>query len=569
MAGLGRMADLILGSGRASQTAASAYETATEKTNKFADAINKYADDLRKVEPAGKSASQTASDLTTTNNKLAAAAAEAAKGVNKQAEEVASLKQKQSDLTAAIHAGLDADGSWTKALIEVNKQLAEEAAKADAATGAIGKHTEANKAQSSSANDLLNAFQGLAEAQEKFSNVAAGTLTETTKLTIALRAQAAPLNALVSAHQNLATALAMEFSPLRAQTQELDAQATAVDALRAAQQGLANAKALQPYAKQIQEYKDATAAILGLSDATDKNADAARAASAADEQAAQAASDYGNSAAAASGTNPLEGTGTVTRDAGALAGLSGAVSTNTTALNKSTDKYTEAIQAMQTLASGLEGRIATDNAIIAAAAAMQKPTPPDVSAGATQSRAPGAYGGDQNASFFSDANSREQFLGQFGIKGNEQTQAAERAYALQLKQYTQMQAAAIQAQADADQARQQLAEVNWWLSVLTWWQSKAAAGDPNPAKFAQGGDFTVLGRPGTDANVVSFRATSGEKVSIRTPEQSRAAAASSVVVNFTIHTPDAAGLKSSRSAIVNQVSKAVAKAASIQGRSGR
>lgn len=43
-------------------------------------------------------------------------------------------------------------------------------------------------------------------------------------------------------------------------------------------------------------------------------------------------------------------------------------------------------------------------------------------------------------------------------------------------------------------------------------------------KFANGGDFTVAGSGGTDSQLVSFMATPGEKVSVRTPGQSGSSA---------------------------------------------
>lgn len=39
--------------------------------------------------------------------------------------------------------------------------------------------------------------------------------------------------------------------------------------------------------------------------------------------------------------------------------------------------------------------------------------------------------------------------------------------------------------------------------------------------FAFGGDFTVGGTGGTDSQLVAFRATPGEQVSVRTPTQER------------------------------------------------
>ncbi len=59
----------------------------------------------------------------------------------------------------------------------------------------------------------------------------------------------------------------------------------------------------------------------------------------------------------------------------------------------------------------------------------------------------------------------------------------------------------------------------------------------NLAGFAEGGSFVVGGRPGTDANMVMFKATQGERVTISTPQQS---AGGGVVNNYTynISCPD-------------------------------
>ncbi len=50
--------------------------------------------------------------------------------------------------------------------------------------------------------------------------------------------------------------------------------------------------------------------------------------------------------------------------------------------------------------------------------------------------------------------------------------------------------------------------------------------------FASGGSFTVGGRGGTDSNIVAFRATKGEAVTIQTPQQ-QAMGGSPVVLNVT------------------------------------
>jgi tape measure domain-containing protein len=53
----------------------------------------------------------------------------------------------------------------------------------------------------------------------------------------------------------------------------------------------------------------------------------------------------------------------------------------------------------------------------------------------------------------------------------------------------------------------------------------------NAGHFATGGSFIVGGRPGTDANLIAFRATRGERVSVETPEQQRAGRGGNVVIN--------------------------------------
>jgi hypothetical protein len=46
-------------------------------------------------------------------------------------------------------------------------------------------------------------------------------------------------------------------------------------------------------------------------------------------------------------------------------------------------------------------------------------------------------------------------------------------------------------------------------------------GDAFAGGFKGGGSFIVGGSPGTDANLVSLRATRGERVTVETPEQQR------------------------------------------------
>jgi hypothetical protein len=51
--------------------------------------------------------------------------------------------------------------------------------------------------------------------------------------------------------------------------------------------------------------------------------------------------------------------------------------------------------------------------------------------------------------------------------------------------------------------------------------------------FATGGDFTVGGQGGTDSQLVAFRATPGEQVSVRTPAQQAGGSSPSIVVHQT------------------------------------
>jgi lambda family phage tail tape measure protein len=63
------------------------------------------------------------------------------------------------------------------------------------------------------------------------------------------------------------------------------------------------------------------------------------------------------------------------------------------------------------------------------------------------------------------------------------------------------------------------------------------AGDPT--NFARGGGFTVGGMGGTDSQMVAFRASPGERVSVQTPEQQRRGGSRPANVNIYVTTPDA------------------------------
>lgn len=71
--------------------------------------------------------------------------------------------------------------------------------------------------------------------------------------------------------------------------------------------------------------------------------------------------------------------------------------------------------------------------------------------------------------------------------------------------------------------------------------------------FANGGDFTVGGSGGIDSKVVAFRATPGERVSVRRPDQG--GASSAPVIHFSI---DARG---AQEGVAAQVQRAIAQAA--------
>lgn len=81
--------------------------------------------------------------------------------------------------------------------------------------------------------------------------------------------------------------------------------------------------------------------------------------------------------------------------------------------------------------------------------------------------------------------------------------------------------------------------------------------------FQNGGNFTVGGSGGTDSQLVAFRATPGEDVSIRTPGQQRMAEGgggggnSQTIVNFNITTPDVDGFRRSQSQLAAQAVRVI------------
>lgn len=75
--------------------------------------------------------------------------------------------------------------------------------------------------------------------------------------------------------------------------------------------------------------------------------------------------------------------------------------------------------------------------------------------------------------------------------------------------------------------------------------------------FASGGAFTVGGAGGTDSKLVAFKATPGEQVVVRTPQQQRAASGGGIVVQMTVNTPDAASFRRSVGQIQADLAQAV------------
>ena len=94
------------------------------------------------------------------------------------------------------------------------------------------------------------------------------------------------------------------------------------------------------------------------------------------------------------------------------------------------------------------------------------------------------------------------------------------------------------------------------VSVTTLTQQQADSGYvPSTAFFRTGGDFTVGGRGGADSQFVSFMATPGEQVSVRTPrqvrnEQSGNNKSQPVVINMTVNANDADSFRRSQGQIL-------------------
>lgn len=81
--------------------------------------------------------------------------------------------------------------------------------------------------------------------------------------------------------------------------------------------------------------------------------------------------------------------------------------------------------------------------------------------------------------------------------------------------------------------------------------------------FASGGAFTVGGSAGRDTNLVSFKATKGERVIVQTPDQQKQQdrqLGNNVVVNMTINTPNPAAFRASESQVASQMNRMIQKA---------
>ena len=76
--------------------------------------------------------------------------------------------------------------------------------------------------------------------------------------------------------------------------------------------------------------------------------------------------------------------------------------------------------------------------------------------------------------------------------------------------------------------------------------------------FANGGAFTVGGGGGTDSQLVAFKATPGEDVTIRTPAQQRQGGSGGQIINMTVVAQDAASFQKSRGQIQADLAFAVA-----------
>jgi hypothetical protein len=211
-------------------------------------------------------------------------------------------------------------------------------------------------------------------------------------------------------------------------------------------------------------------------------------------------------------------------------------------------------------------------ATITAAANAVKP---NIAAGSQAALQPGAYGGDKNASFFSDPSTRASFMAQFGIQGDAKTQQDMRTY-----QELQAAAAIAQQQLTADQQyysklleaqnneATMLKSMQHSLEMLVFMYGAAAAIagmkipiPTAPLGFATGGAFMVGGQAGPDANLVTMALTAGELVTVQTPTQQQSSGQSkNVIVNLNIATPNVSSFNASRASIANKTAATVAQA---------
>ena len=262
------------------------------------------------------------------------------------------------------------------------------------------------------------------------------------------------------------------------------------------------------------------------------------------------------------------------------ASATSAASSGGPSADSGTQSFTTQIVSQDT--PGLENQYKALAQQIAAAIAAQNtptqaptaPAPPAASAGATVASQPGAFGGDQNASFFYDPSSRQEFMSQFGIQGDAATKAADRqyqqevaAYNLQLQQYEWDKVAAQQQIALMQQQLAALGKID--VSGGYGTIAKPGGNLSNPfspwgtsASGASGGSWVVNGMPGQDMNYVGMNLSHGELVSVTPPGQSLpgGSGGAPVTVNLTISTPDVASFKQSRSSVVNHVAAMVAAA---------
>ena len=75
--------------------------------------------------------------------------------------------------------------------------------------------------------------------------------------------------------------------------------------------------------------------------------------------------------------------------------------------------------------------------------------------------------------------------------------------------------------------------------------------------FATGGEFKVGGTGGTDSQVVAFRASPNETVSVRTPAQQSQASTNNANIKVVINTPNADSFVNSRDQVSSMLASAV------------